>query len=333
MAVKDSKPGDPLGVATGTTYINTPPFKDTGQGHGGVISGTLNFGSTGTGTPPTDPLSLLTGDQRNAYSAVLAIFNQYNLGSLAPKILQFVQQGFGSDTISQLLQETPEWQRRFAANAQRLKAGLPVLSPADYLNTEQSYRNILQAAGLPKGFYDSTDDFTNWIAKDVSPTELNSRVQVGKDLLYNAPQQAKDLFYQYSGADAGHALAYILDPSKATPLIQQQYAAAQVGGAAAQQGLGISQQDATNLANAGISQQQALQGFGQIGALMPAAQTLSGIYGSQYSQQDAEAETFGTAGAAQATLRRKGLASQERAAFGGSSGVNQSSVSAPSVSG
>lgn len=281
----------------------------------------------------TDPLSSLTGDQRNAYSALTALFDQYGLSTLAPKILQFVQNGFGSDTISLMLQQTSEYKQRFAGNEARVKAGLPALSPGDYINTEESYRQILQSNGLPQGFYDSPSDFTNWIAKDVSPTELNSRVAVAKDYLYNAPAETKDALVNYYGLDSGHMLAYILDPTKAEPLVEQRYRTAQIGGAAQQQGYGLTEADAGALAAAGVTSDQARQGFAQIGSYLPQAAQLGDIYGNAYGLGDAEAETFNTAGAGAAAQKRKTLASQERAAFGGSSGVGNTSLSAPSANG
>jgi hypothetical protein len=53
--------------------------------------------------------------------------------------------------------------RRFAGNQQRRKLGLPVLSPREYLETEAAYRQVMESAGLPRGFYDSPDDFSSWI--------------------------------------------------------------------------------------------------------------------------------------------------------------------------
>ena len=273
-----------------------------------------------------DALSLLTGDERNAYSALLSQFTRLGLGTLAPKILQFIQNGFGPDTITLLLQDTPEYKTRFAANDARIKAGLPVLNPGEYLAVEQSFRDIMQSAGLPRGFYDTPEALTDLIAKAVSPKELNDRVTLASDYLYNAPQETKQALVDYYGLDQGHLLAHILDPTAAAPLIQKQYRTAQIGGAAAGQGFNIDVNNAGNLAEAGITGQQAQQGFQQIGGFLATGEKLGDIYGEQYGLDQAEAETFGTTGAAQAGEQRRRLASQERAAFGGNSGVGSSSL-------
>src|SRR5690606_32920485 len=121
---------------------------------------------------------LLTGANRDAYMALNSMFKTYGLGSLASRVYDYVKNGYSADTITVLLQDTPEYKKRFAANEARQKAGLNVLSPAEYISTENSYRQIMRQSGLPAGFYDSTDDFTKWISTDISPTELQSRVDL-----------------------------------------------------------------------------------------------------------------------------------------------------------
>ena len=107
--------------------------------------------------------------------------------SLAPKILSYVQNGMSADTIAIELQNTSEYKQRFGANDARVKAGLPALSPSEYLATERSYRQIMQAAGMPLGFYDdSPNDFSRWLEMDVSPTEVKARVDAASEAINNA---------------------------------------------------------------------------------------------------------------------------------------------------
>jgi hypothetical protein len=49
-------------------------------------------------------------------STLSQIFESYGLSALAPKIKEFVQQGFTPDTVTLKLQETPEYKQRFAGN-------------------------------------------------------------------------------------------------------------------------------------------------------------------------------------------------------------------------
>lgn len=303
------------GTGIGTPYGNLPgatPPKGTGVPTGvrpvGPGKGPTPVPVTGgtTAGSSSDPLSQLTGDQRNAYSALVTIFNSYDLGSLAPDILKYVQQGFNSDTISLLLQGTDAYKQRFAGNQQRLANGYAVLSPADYIATEQAYRQSMRAAGLPAGFYDSTSDFTNFIGNDVSASELNNRIQLASQATLTASPQYTQALKQM-GLSQGDLTAYFLDPSKALPLLQQQSATAQIGSEAIARGLTFDQGYAQQLAQAGFSQSQAAQGYTQIANEFGQLQNAAGVFGQNYGFNTEEQAVFqpgaGTGGMNAARLR------------------------------
>lgn len=259
----------------------------------------------------------LQGEDRDAYIALKTLFESYGLGSLAPKILQYVQEGYGSDTISILLQQTPEYKKRFAANELRRQRGMQVLSPAEYLSVEESYRQIMRGAGLPYGFYDNPQDFTTFISKDVSPTELKERVDIAVMATDNADAATKQALFQM-GLDAGGMTAYFLDPHRATTLIKKQVATAQIGAAALRNKLQFDRTRAEQWYLQGVTAQQAQEGYGAIAGFLSDAERLGQLYGEEYNQETAEAEVFGSSGAAQ--QQRKRLASRERAQFSGATG-------------
>src|SRR4249919_2477702 len=134
----------------------------------------------------TDATAALSGPDKNAYNAVLDMLTEFGLQSLAPHILGYIKNGYDSSTISYELQQTKEWKTRFAANEIRAKQGLSVLSPQEYIQTERSYRQIMQNAGVPAGFYDQSSDFTDFLAKDISPQEINDRVKAATDFVNRA---------------------------------------------------------------------------------------------------------------------------------------------------
>ena len=68
-------------------------------------------------------------ERMGVYSAMAERFNKYGLTSLANKIKELAIAGATESTITLQLMETPEYQQRFAANADRLKKGLSVLTP------------------------------------------------------------------------------------------------------------------------------------------------------------------------------------------------------------
>lgn len=269
----------------------------------------------------------LTQDQRDASTVLTNLFDGYGLGSLAPTILNYIKQGYSADAVAVLLQQTPEYKQRFAANDQRLAKGLPVLSPAEYLATERSYRQIMSEAGLPIGFYDQPSDFTNWIANDVSPTEVQGRVQAASDLVNTADPQTLEFMRQHY--TTGDLVAYALDSKRALPILQKQVQAAHIGGAAIRQGLSVGTDRAEQLAAAGITQDQANTGFGFVKDNLAPSQLLGDIYGTDITQNDLVNEVF--LGDAAATKKRRTLASKERATFGGSSAQTKTSLSTGSA--
>src|SRR5581483_2048777 len=109
------------------------------------------------------------------------MLRQWGLQELAPDVLRLLQDGHSQDQVSVLIQDTDAYRKRFSGNDLRRKAGLAALSPAEYLATEASYRRIMESAGLPVGFYDQPSDFTTWIGADVSPNEIQSRVNLAVD--------------------------------------------------------------------------------------------------------------------------------------------------------
>lgn len=265
---------------------------------------------------------LLSGANRDAFLALETVFKQYGLESLAGKIYNYVKNGYSSDTISILLQDTKEYKQRFAANDLRVKAGLPVLSPADYINTENAYRQLMRQSGLPEGFYDSNKDFTDMISRDVSPTELQSRVDMATQATTLANPYYKQALNQI-GIDDGHLAAYFLDPDRSIPLLQKAAATAQAGAAALQSGLTFDQTYAEQLATMGISADQAREGYQQVAGQLGTMQALGTMYGEGWNQRSGEEAAFGTAGGVAASNKQNRLLSQERGAFGGGTGAAQ----------
>lgn len=260
---------------------------------------------------------LLSGTNRDAFLALETLFKSYGLESLAGKIYGYVKNGYSADTISILLQDTPEYKQRFKANDARLKAGLPVLSPADYINTENAYRQVMRQSGLPSGFYDSTDDFTNWLSKDVSPTEVQSRVDLATQATVLSNPAYKQALNQM-GVDDGHMAAYFLDPDKSLPLLQKAAATAAVGGAALGQGLTFNQAYAEQLATIGVTAAQAQQGYQQVAQELGTMQNLGSLYGQQFGQAEEEQSVFGTS--AEAINKKAALVGREQGAFSGQAG-------------
>lgn len=262
-------------------------------------------------------LQQLTGSQRDAASALISLFSNYGLQSLAGRIIQMVKQGFSADTMTVMLEETPEYKKRFSANDQRVKNGLAKLSPQEYLQTERAYRAVMAQSGMPKGFYDSNDDFTKFLANDLSPTELNDRVKLWQQEALK-DKAGLDSIRKITGLGVSDYAAYLMDPTRATPLLTKTAQAISFAAAGERHGYDITKQLAELYGNRDITADQAEQGFGTIQEVQADTDRLARLYQlGGYTVEDAASEVF--AGDANAANTRKKAASAERATFSDSS--------------
>ena len=282
--------------------------------------------------PYTQYLQDIASQNRlDAIELLTSTFNQYGLGSLVPRITEFVQQGYAPEVVAIKLQDTPEYKTRFIGNESRRKAGLPVLSPAEYLSTESAYKKVMKDAQLPLGFYDSPDDFAKFIGGDISPTELQERVSIANLSIQNADPFFTDSLRSMYGLNTGDMLAYTLDPERAMPLITRQVKAAQFGAEAARQGIpSISTSMAeTYTGQLGVTQDQARAGFEQIAMIQPEAQRLSDVFAGQtpaVGLEETVSAVFGGESSADYKKRLQRLSEMEQSLFAGQSGVGAGSL-------
>jgi len=266
------------------------------------------------------------------YASMADRFNKYGLTGLANKIKELAISGATEATITLQLMETPEYQQRFAANADRIKKGLAVLTPAEYVNVEDSYRQVLRAYGLNQ--FDNDAYVRQFIANDMSPTELSNRVVTAVQRVQNADPAISKQLRDYYGVGQQDLVAYVLDPEQQFQKIQRQVAASEIGVAAGRQGLTAGVSVAEQLAAQGITQAEAQKGYATIADILPTAEKLSGVYGSTmdaYGQSEGEQEVFNSLASAQ--RKRQRLSAAETATFGASAGTNRVSLTSAKPSG
>lgn len=261
----------------------------------------------------------LNNTQQNALDLMTQTLQAWGLGSLTNDLRGFILTGDTSpDTLALKLSQTDAYKARFAGNAQRRANGLPELSPAQYVATEEQYRNVLKQYGMPGGFYDSHSDFNNLIGGDVSPTELDSRAQIARQSYMDAPPEFKQ-YWKNFGLTDGQAVAAILDPShQSLAGLQQQANAVAVGGTALQQGVNVSAQRATQLAQHGTTLAQAQAAYSKIAQFGQADQSIAARFGTTFDQTQEENSLL--LNDAAANQKRQTLYSGEVAQFEGRRG-------------
>lgn len=334
-----------------------PPKKDEGPTEGPIAGGgpvieptgsvSGNISEFGTGAPvftaPTQtPAEVATQAETTAAAAArLDAFNvlserykQYGLGGLADVIRKLVIEGASEATITFALQESPEYKERFKANTARLAKGLAVLKPNEYIAVEDSYRQALRAYGLTQ--FDNDAYVSKFIENDMSPTELNARIQLATERVTNAAPQVRNTLVNFYGLTDVDLIAYTLDPKGQLPEIEKQIATAEIGAAAARQGFQseVGKANAEYLRSIGVTQEQAVRGFADIANILPTATKLTDIYRDGlegYGLEQAQQEVFSNL--ASERRKRERLTAAETATFGGKSAMSGTALDRPSTKG
>ena len=202
-----------------------------------------------------------TNRVNNVVATLRGLMNDYGLSSLMGKIESYVKTGLDGDAVVAMIRDTQEYRDRFPAMA-ALSSKNRAISEAAYIDFERNAAGLERAYGLPAGML-GKDSVTNLITNEVSAQELENRVTMAAAGAFQASQEVRDTFRDYYGIESGGLTAYFLDPAKALPLLNKQYASAQIGAEAQMQDFAIASGMAERLNEAGITQQEARQGFAQ----------------------------------------------------------------------
>ena len=269
--------------------------------------------------------------KRNAREFLIASLKPYFnfegdaafLDQLSGIIDDYIKQDYDADTISVLLPQTEPYKQRFKGNAARAAAGLSQLSPAEYLQAEETYNEILKRYDLAD--LATRETFSSLIGGQVSAAELTDRVVNVYDRIRNADEGLKSELARVKELTAGgvsekdFAKALLTGQTGAAEL-KRKITTAEISTEARQRNLLTT--SATELEKLGVSREQARTGFEQIRLTQPVLGKLSEIYDKQTinaedMQKELEREQF----QGMQSERRRRLAEQETTAFMGQSGT------------
>ena len=206
----------------------------------------------------------LTTEQQSAKAILQRALDEFGLGQLGDRVWQQYLSGAPTEQIFLELRQTSEYKTRFAGLSQLQEKGRAI-SEAEYISIERSYAQIARAAGLPSGFYDSPDDFSRLIGSEVSPAEFAERVQSYTRVAQESPPEVRAELQRLYGIGPGELTAFFIDPDRALPMLKTQAQAASLSAAAGRSGFGgLGVGDAERLAQLGVTDQQAQEGFGAL---------------------------------------------------------------------
>lgn len=300
---------------------------------GGQYDSTGKFvGSSASGSSPGAGMDNVSQEKRDAYSLVEQTMRSYGFNEAElTEILNYIKTGLvnprmGANQLVIELRNLPSYKARFAGNETRRKAGLNVLSEAEYLAQEKDYSETLRRYGQQR--LSNRAQFATLIGNDISNTELGSRVGIAVNRLSNTnPAVLGQLKTYYPTITNSDIVAYFLSPTETLPELETKVATAEIGATAAQYGLQSDLSRISELQKYGVDLAKARQGYENIANILPRTELLSNIYkqaGINYNQTTAEQEEF--KGLASARRARNQLSQLETAAFSGASGLGRTSL-------
>ena len=331
--------GEEIAVdATGRAEDGSVPVGTTKP----VSTGGSGGGGSGGGGGGGGDLNPDKAKKKSAYDILFDDLDLIGLGSLVETVLKplIEDPGVSEEQFTTSLRKSPQYQKRFSANKDRIAAGLKPLTEAAYIAMEDKYQSVMRNYGLPESYYAKgefgvQDGFTKLIANDVSNTELEERIMTAQDRVLNAnPEVTAALKQFYPGITNGDILAYTLNPANGLKDIQRKITAAEIGGAALSQTdamgkpmLTTSEARARELAGYGVNKAAATEGYSAIGAGLQRGSELAAIYGeSPYTQATAESEIFKLSGQQEARKKRQKVTGLEKATFGGQTGLTSGAL-------
>jgi hypothetical protein len=262
-------------------------------------------------------------------TAITGVLAQYGLQSLATWAWGEVTSGVTAAQMLLDMYQTPQFKQRFPGIEQRQQKGLPAISPADYVNYEDSMKQLVSQYGFPKGVYDSPEAIGEAIGNDVSINEVQDRIQKGYVAVATAAPDVRASFAHMFGAAGDGALAaYMMDEKRATPVLEQQVAAAELQGTAAASSVDLNSQIAMRLAQQGISQSQVQTAAGNVAQQASLFDQQAGEASAPTQTQGIEAQ-LGTNAQAAAVVAQAQSARQ--AAFKGGGGASSDQYGAQGV--
>lgn len=228
------------------------------------------------------------------------------------------------DAIMINIREQPFYKARFKGNEGLRAAGMAELDPADYLRAERQYADILNAANL--NTLAQRDTFASLIGGQVSAVELEDRVTNVYQRIRNADQALKNEMArlgQLGNITSADFAAALLTGKEGAASLRRKIAQAEVSTEFTQRGL-TSAMGIEELANLGVTREQARQGAEYARMGTQRLTDLASIYGVQSAEIQRELEQEAFKGLE--SQRRRQLTAQERAAFAGSAGTGAPSL-------
>lgn len=196
-----------------------------------------------------------------------------------------------------------------------------------------SYRNSVTEAAQRYGINNNLitkQKIADYIGNRVSASEIADRMSQAATAVATTPPETLSILRDYYNVQNGDLISFYLDPATTEAELQKRYTAARIGTEAYRQEFGIDVQMAENLAQRGITPDEANRAFGQAARqstfMLGRGETISreGLVGAQFGDQESAQQLERISRSRIAEFQRGGGFTATREGVGG-----LSSASAP----
>ena len=235
------------------------------------VQGSGGGGGGGPTAPAEDPGLVFARQQAEAerkrrqdqvMQTVKAAFSEYGLESLYGQIEKWAKQDLTDEGIYLELRKTQAYKDRFPA-MEALSQNKRGITEREYISFEREASRLERQYGLPDGML-GKDSVTKLLTNEVSAEELGERVVLASNASQQVPDEMRTQFQKFYGVEQGGLAAYFLDSDTAMPLLERQYASANIAGQGLIQGIDTSSQISEDLFEQGVTSDTARTGFGQV---------------------------------------------------------------------
>lgn len=125
-----------------------------------------------------------------------------------------------ADEVVQQIRGTSQYKTRFPGLLRQ--DGTMRMNEAEYLSTEDNYRQVLRQFGQPDAALDSPQDFIGFFENDLDANEVRDRLTVYENVR-SAGRDVSDAFYVYAGMRVSDDDLYaaVVDPAKGQQLTDE----------------------------------------------------------------------------------------------------------------
>jgi hypothetical protein len=340
--------GKGTGAKPDTTKTKTKTITRTEDNGDGTYTIYYSDGTTGTGgekiTPGggEDPAlqyqrDVAAADRKSAFQILADEFKLNGLDTLAAEVQNFMTEGLSPAEAKIAIRQSQAYKDRFKGNEGRIKKGLAVYQPNEYLAAEETYRNLLLANNLQDLVSRNTTD--SFISGAVSAQEVQDRIQNVFTKIDNADATLKgqlgQYFSNYGIADPNlqrsQLASALLTGETSSMALERQLKKAQLRAGAQMSGVTIAETGVESLQKQleaqGVSDVYgtAKTGFSTLSQTQPGTEKLAQIYGEQTTGLSEELQQEAFFGLQ--SQRRKKLQEREQATFGGQAGISTAGLS------